>query len=437
MLRSEIAPWLVLALAPALAGCDRAAATNERPEAAPQEAKRVVIVKPARQSIARVVTQPATVLALNEATLYAQVAGYLAEIRVDKGDLVEKDEVLATIAVPELEAEKRQVAASKAQAEAERVQAIVECERAESSRLAAEAGLKRGQADLDLQKQLYDRAKDLRSDGVVSIQELEIAEGRYKEAQASLTLEDAKLKEAAAAKRAAESQIEVAKAKVDTATALMEKIEARLAYAKIRAPFKGVVTRRFVDPGAMIQQATSSSNASPVVTVVEIDRVRVDFQLPEAEVAHVATGQKVALKVDAYPERTFSGTVTRDAGALDPASRTMLVEAEYANEDRALRPGMFGEASLELERRANALTLPAEALRSHEGRRSVFVVENGVAHRRPVTAGLDNGPVVEIVKGLGDAESVVLGGGRLTDGAPVTALERKPEAISGSEEKGE
>ncbi len=426
----------------ALSGCERAGAgAGEKAAAASSEnsaAKRVVVVKPTRSVISRSVTQPANVIALNAATLYAQVAGYLTEIAVDKGDPIEKDQVLATIAVPELDAEQKQLTAERAEYEAEVAQASVELERAESARVAAEAGVARARADLDLQKALYDRAKDLRGDGVISIQDLEIAEGRYKESQASITLEDARLKEAEAAKREAESKIEVAKAKVATAAANLERVEARVAYSKIRGPFKGFVGMRYVDPGAMIQQATSSSTqASRILDVYEIDRVRVDFPVPEAEVSHVGTGQLVSLRVDAWPGRSFECRVTRFTASLDPASRTLLVEAEYENKGTELRPGMFGEATLEFERHANALTLPAEAIRTQGNKKTVFVVDGSTVHKRVVKLGIDSGPVVEVVEGIAAGESVVLGSGRLVDGAPVVALERKPESAEATAEKSE
>lgn len=374
MSRTELAEAAALLLAGALlAGCDRSgASTGVATDAAKAVSeKRVVVVKPTRGPIARAVTQPANVMALNEATLYAQVAGYMLDIAVDKGDPVEKGQVLATIAVPELDAEQKQLNAIRAQTEAELAQARVELERAESTRLAAEAGVQRSHADLDLQKALYDRAKDLRADNVVSVQDLEIAVGHYKESQASLGLAEATLKETEAAKRESESRIEVAKAKIATAAAGIERVDARIGYARIRAPFKGFVTRRYVDPGAMIQQATASSTqATPIVTIVEIDRVRVDFPMPEAEVAHVATGQRVSLHVDAWPGRTEECRVARFSAALDPASRTLLVEAEYENPRNELRPGMFGEATLELERHGEALTLPAEAVRTQDGKKA-------------------------------------------------------------------
>jgi RND family efflux transporter MFP subunit len=406
----------------ALAGCDRASATNPAAESA---GRRVVVVHPVKQAIARTVTQPATVHALNEATIYAQVAGYLTTITVDKGDVVKKGQLLATIAIPELEAEYKEQLASRVQAQKELEAAKAELERVESTREASLAALEEARADQDLQNELYERKKSLHGDKVISDQELEIALGRKKEADAALALSQAKLKETEAAKHEAASRIDVAAARVDTISAQVERGAARVAYARIVSPLDAIVTHRFVDPGAMIQQASASlTQTSPIVRVAQVDRVRVDFRVPEANVAAVATGQRVFLRAEAYHGRTFTGTVTRFSGALDIETRTMLVEAEYDNKDRALMPGMFGEATLELERHEDALTLPAETLREHEGGRAVFVVENGTARRKLVKTGIDTGAIVEILSGIDASEAVVLGS-RLTDGTAVVAVERK------------
>ena len=406
----------------ALAGCDRATATTPAAEGA---GRRVVVVHPVKQPIARTVTQPATVHALNEATIYAQVAGYLTTITVDKGDVVKKGQLLATIEIPELEAEHREQLASKVQAQKELEAAKAALERAESTREASVAAVEQSRADQVLQTELYERKKALHLDKVISDQDLEIAAGHKKEADAALALAEAKVKEAEAAKHEASSRIDVASARVDTISAQVERVAARVAYAKIVSPLDGIVTHRFVDPGAMIQQASSSlTQTSPIVRVAQVDRVRVDFRVPEANVAAVATGQRVFLRTDAYRGRTFTGTVTRFSGALDLETRTMLVEAVYENKDRALMPGMFGEARLELERHDDALTLPAETIREHEGARVVFVVENGRARRKTVTTGIDTGAIVEILNGIDATQAVVLGS-RLTDGTAVVAVERR------------
>lgn len=422
-----------LALLLGLAGCDRAAARGapgagkgDGPAPPAQPAKRVVVVKPTKRDVTRVVVQPANVIALNTATLFAQVAGYLAAIRVDKGDAVKAGDIIATIDVPELEAERLKLVASEAEARASVAAAQVEHERTASSVLAARAGQGRAEADLALKKSLHDRAKDLRADGVVSVQDLEVAEGAWKEAAAALTLAEARVKEAEATQHEADAKIEVSRARLETAHAELKRVDARIGYSTIRSPLKGIVTRRFVDPGALIQQATSGSTQSaPIVEVAEIDRVRVDFQVPEKDVAWVASGQAVSLSldVDAYRGRFFKGTVTRFSGALDSA-RTMLVEAEYENADHALRPGMFGEATLETGRHVDSLTVPAEAVVTKGAARFLWVVAGGTVHRRKVEVGFDQGPVIEIVKGLEPTETVVVGAARLTDGLPVVAVEK-------------
>jgi len=414
-----------------LSGCDRASAKSSKPgpSGSSDSGKRVVVVKPTRQDVTRTVDQPATVYALNAATLFAQVAGYLTSIEVDKGDAVTPGKLIATIEVPELRAERQKLLAQVAQSRAELAAAKVELERSASSLLAAQAGENRADADLALKKSLYERAKDLRKDGVVSVQDLEVAEGGWKEAAAALTLAQARVKEAEAVKHETEAKIDVALARVDTATSELSRIDARLSYSTILSPLKGIVTRRYVDKGALIQQATSSSTqAAPIVDISEIDRVRVDFQVPEKDAGWVEVGQPVTLRVDVekYKDRVFSGTVTRFAGALD-AARTMLVEAEYDNADHALMPGMFGTASLETGRSKSALTLPPEAVVTKGADRVVFVVTDGVVHKKKVVVGFDRGWVVEIKEGLGPSDAVVLGAGRLTDGMKVVPIERSEE----------
>ena len=385
------------------------------------------------------IEQPATVRALNEATIFAQVAGYLATISVDKGDVVKRGDVVATIEVPELDAERQEVVAAQAQAEAEHVAAKVELERADSSLLAAQAGLKRAEADLALKKSLYDRAKDLRADNVVSVQDLEVAEGAWKESAAALSLGEARVKEADAVRHESEARILVAKAKVNSAAAKLGRIDSRIAYSKIRSPLNGIVTARWVDPGAMIQQATgTSTQAKPIVTIAEIDRVRIDTQIPEKDVAWIRIGQTVSLRVDvdAYRDRTFEGTVKRFAGALD-SSRTMLVEAEYDNPDHALCPGMFGSVALETGRHKDTLTVPAEAIGNQDGAKTLFVVVSGRVHRRVVETGFDHGPTVEITKGLSADELVVVGGARLTEDMPVEVVERSQTTAAAKKQERE
>jgi RND family efflux transporter MFP subunit len=199
----------------------------------------------------------------------------------------------------------------------------------------------------------------------------------------------------------------------------MARTDALLDYATIKAPFEGIVTDRFVDPGAMIQTSASSSGA-PIVTLMNMDTVRVFIDVPEPDVRFVTRQTAVRLSVEALPGREFSGIVGRYSTALDPKTRTMKTEIDYPNADHALRPGMYGAAALELEKREGALTLPATTLLVEKDVAFVYVVVDGRAKRSPVRTGLNDGIVVEILEGLTGGESVIVAGkGTVTEGTPV------------------
>src|SRR5437879_5076796 len=168
--------------------------------------------------------------------------------------------------------------------------------------------------------------------------------------------------------------VDNAKGKLDVAKASLERTETLLAFAKITAPFSGVVTRRMVDPGAFIPAATSGSTAqnAALLTLMDFSRVRVQVAVPEPETPRVAKGQPVEVIVEELPGRTFEGTVTRFAYALDEATKTMLAEAELTNPNGDLRPGMFATVKIGIERKANALRIPVEALVLEKANASVF-----------------------------------------------------------------
>src|SRR5205823_7837278 len=134
-----------------------------------------------------------------------------------------------------------------------------------------------------------------------------------------------------------------AKGKLDVAKASLERTEALLGFAKIAAPFAGVITKRMVDPGAFIPAATSGSVAqnAAVVTLTDFNRVRVQVAVPELETSLVATGQPATVTADGLPGRSFDGKITRFSYALDEATKTMLAEIEVPNPNLELRPGMY------------------------------------------------------------------------------------------------
>jgi len=230
----------------------------------------------------------------------------------------------------------------------------------------------------------------------------------------------------------AKQDVDVAEATYHGAKNLMQQRAAMREYTKVRAPYDGIVTARFADPGALIQVATSSAtNAIPLFTIMDLDTVRVYTNVPQDDSPWIVPGKTNAtVRVKELPDRAFTGTVTRSTLALDPSTRSLLVEIDLPNPGHALRPGTFAEASLGLREIPNALVLPPQAIVSGQKGKSVFIVEQGKAKSVPVQTGITDGKWMEITTGLsGEEEVVVVGKRKLLEGSPVQVSPFKlPEA---------
>ena len=221
--------------------------------------------------------------------------------------------------------------------------------------------------------------------------------------------------------------VDAANARHAVALASLKRTETLLAYAKLTAPFSGVVTKRWVDPGAFIPAATSSRSgeSAGVVTLMDFSRVRIDVAMPESEVPLVKAGLPVTVTVRDLPGRAFEGTVTRFAYALDVSTRTMGTEIELPNPGGVLRPGMYASVRIRLEQRKDALLLPAEAVLREKGEPFAFTVEDGRARKVALQLGLDDGIRIEVKHGLEPRDLVVVSGAQsLRDGQACRAVER-------------
>ena len=232
----------------------------------------------------------------------------------------------------------------------------------------------------------------------------------------------------------AKQDVDVAEAASQGAKHLVEQRAALRDYTKVRAPYAGIITARFADPGALIQIATASSaGAIPLFTIMDLDTVRVYTNVPQDDSPWVVPGKtKAAVSVKGLEGRSFTGKVTRSTLALDPSTRSLLVEIDLPNPDHALRPGTFVEVSLGLREIPDALVLPPQAVISGPKGKSVFIIEAGRAKSVPVQTGFTDGRWMEITSGLsGDEDVVVVGKRRLLDGSLVTAAPfNLPEAKS-------
>jgi len=221
---------------------------------------------------------------------------------------------------------------------------------------------------------------------------------------------------------------DTAEGRLAVAQAALEQNATLLRYGRIVAPFAGVVTMRFVDPGAFVPAATagSSPQAAAIVAVMDYSTVRVRIAVPEVEAARVRIGQPVVVTTDSLPGRIFQAQVSRHAGALDEATRSLLVEADVKNADLVLRPGMYASARIGVELHTNALLVPAGALVREKAAGFLFLLEGDKAKRVPVKYGFNDGAQVEILEGLPEGARVILPGkATLANGQTVKATEAK------------
>jgi RND family efflux transporter MFP subunit len=217
--------------------------------------------------------------------------------------------------------------------------------------------------------------------------------------------------------------VDQARGRFEVARASLAESETLLGYATITAPFAGVITQRYVDPGALIQAGNARSE---IVSLMDFATVRLQVAVPEIEAARVAVGQPVRVTTDDLPGRQFDGQVTRFTYALDQTNRTMLVEAILKNADLALRPGMLVTVKLGIEHKEQATLMPTEALVTERANSFAYTIEGDKAVKHAIKVGFNDGKNVEVVNGLKDSDSIILAGKlKLSDGQPVQVASAK------------
>jgi membrane fusion protein (multidrug efflux system) len=259
------------------------------------------------------------------------------------------------------------------------------------------SNLARAQATLEIAKITYDRLKHVQQTDprLVSQEDVDMAYAKYQETQAS------------------------------TRT-----LQTMVQYTKIVAPFDGVITGRFADPGALIRAGggdfgvdeTSGlvspgavegagghrSGGGPILTLAGIDKLRIYVYVPEASYPLIHRGTPAVLHFKEFPGRVFKGSVARFATSLDLATRTMLAEIDIDNPARLLYPRSYAHVTLDLIRHSDALSLPAAAIEGDGTAARVLIVKQGRIAEVPITTGIDDGSQVEVTSGL-EGESLVVG----------------------------
>ena len=337
-----------------------------------------------RETIATSLSIAGQFIPYQNVELHAKVAGYIRNIYVDIGDHVHTGQVLAVLEIPELVAEVDEAKAAVHHAEEEIQRAHSDVSRAEADNVALHANAVR--------LVNTDKARP----GLIAQQELDDATAKDRASQAQVEA-------AKSALAAAQQQLEVARANQQHYSALFD-------YARITAPYDGVVTWRFSDTGSLVQAGTSNTSGLPVVTVAQVNVLRLRIPVPESLASKVRIGDSADVHVQATGEH-FTGKVARFTDSLDMSTRTMQVEIDVPNPTYHLQPGMYADVSA--ERRAsspNVLTVPINAIQRGQNATTVLVVDaQNRVQKREVQTGVEDANKVEILSGLSEGDRVIIG----------------------------
>lgn len=324
-------------------------------------------------------TLPGTTLAFDQASLYSRATGYIAERKVDIGSRVRKGDLLLRIAAPDLDAQLLQAEAQLAQTLAAVVQANAQVDSA--------------RFNLSLATKTNSRTSTLANQGWETRQNAD-------NTQTTLSTNNTNLE-------AAQAGVKVAEANRQAQLAAVQRLQRLTEYERVAAPFDGVITARNVDTGDLV--TADAGTGTPALTIQRDDIIRVQAYVPQSGASGIAVGVPVRVQVPELPNRAFDGTVTRSATALDPASRTLLVQADVPNPDGALHPGSFVNVAFDIPRTHPAVVVPAEAvLFDAEGLRVAVIGDDDTAHMAQVMIARDFGTSVELSTGLSGGERVAL-----------------------------
>ena len=400
----------LLAVAVLLTGCRR-----DTPSTAATGGATVVdVVEVVIRDIDRRIELPgASVRGYESANLMAKVGGYVDAVYVDIGSEVKQDDVLAKLSAPEmvLETTRQETLVRQAEANLQTSRAEVEL---------AKAQLGHDEALRQLRQTESDRMANLVESGALKQQKLD-------EARFALQAALAAVAKTRAQQVAAEAQVQSAQARIEVARATLAKSQAMLDYATIRAPFDGLINRRHVDRGAFVQPATSNSSASPLFSIVRVDKLRVVVSVPMTETPQISVGQAATFgNIGGLPGESVQGTISRVAVALEQDSRMMRAEIDLPNPPdpktgrRKLTPGMFGTVSLVVETFPATPTVPASALGSDAQGHYVMTIQSDKCVRQPVKV-LFNDAIHAGLSGISNGTLVVTRDvARLKDNQPVT-----------------
>jgi len=329
----------------------------------------VPVIKVVREDLARSENFDAEFRPYQVIDLHAAVAGFVESIEVDIGDRVKKGALLATLQIPELAEDMERAAATELRDE-----------------------------------KIVDQAAARYQDAHVAWVRLNTINHNKPHLVAQQDLDTAQAKDSAA-----EAGLAAAKEDVHVAQAELNKLKAILNDCKITAPFSGVITKRYADVGALVQGGVSPSGAAmPLVRLSQNDRLRLDFPVSVSFVHDIKLGDPVEIRIAATGQ-TIHGKITRFTHDVEMATRTMETEVDVTNADLSLTPGIYAEASLELQRHRNVLAIPTDALSDLKSPIAFVVNDKNQIEERPLTLGLVTPDKFEVTAGLKENDLVMIG----------------------------
>ena len=329
------------------------------------------------------VTLPGTTAAFAAANIYARATGYIAKRNVDIGDRVKAGDLLAGLAVPELD---HQISQNEA---------ILD---------QLKSSLQQARANRDLAQVTWDRDSPLVQKGWVTPQQGDTDRLNLQSRTAAVA---------------------VAEANISAQANLLKVLQQNRDYASVIAPFDGVITQRNVDVGSLVQ--VNAASGTFMFEIMQDNVIRVWIYVPQDAAFGVAPGIEAVVRVPELPDREFSGAVTRIADALQSGTRTLLTEIDIPNPDGALTPGTYCVVELRIPRKAPSFSVPADAIIFNRNGMQVAVVNNGTAEFRKVKVKRDLGTRVEVDSGIKAGDQVILNPPvTLVDGSKVQAMPEAP-----------
>lgn len=405
-----------------LASCEK-----RQNEPALKKAILVEVVPVGQGKIAKEIKFTGSIQANTEVKVFPKITAKIKAMKIDLGDPIKKDDVIALLESEELRAQQAQAKAALEVMRAKWAQMEVgaraeELAQAENLVAKARANLKDAESNYKRMKALVDR-------GTVAKRQFESAELAYTVAKADLNSAQERLD--MLRKGATKEDRRALRAQVRQAKATLDLAKIRLSYARITSPISGTISQRFFDPGDLAVPTKT------LVTIVQMDTVKVIVYFPDNQIRYMVPGIQAKLTVAAYPDQVFYGSIDKVSPTLNPETRMFSAEINVLNVNHLLRPGMFTTVGLSVDPHLDVLLVPKEAvlyreeyLENPESRKSqisqinyLFVAEDGRAHMRRVSLGHESGTVVEVSQGVEKGEQVVVRGlHKLNDGDTVSVV---------------